>query len=132
MVRIIHPSLWAKAFSDDPCINKKDDLLNLAVFAIGIVDRFQVVTENAGHPLPEEGWYASSYDLIDDVKGGIPAFFWQGVARIFGNNLKSKYDPFGEDRQIEQIIYSIDMGLIWAKITCLLLLRIPWPYRSGS
>jgi hypothetical protein len=54
----------------------------------------------------------TSYDLIDDVKGGIPAFFWQGVARIFGNNLKSKYDPFGEDRQIEQIIHFIDMGLI--------------------
>lgn len=56
--------------------------------------------------------HTTSYDLIDDVKGGVPAFFWQGVARIFGNNLKSQYDPFGEDRQIEQIIYFIDMGLI--------------------
>ena len=56
--------------------------------------------------------HTTSYDLIDDVKGGVPAFFWQGVARIFGNNLKSQYDPFGEDRQIEQIINFIDLGVI--------------------
>lgn len=56
--------------------------------------------------------HATSYELIDDVKGAVPAFFWQGVARIFGNNLKSKYDPYGEDREIEHIIYCIDMGII--------------------
>lgn len=53
-----------------------------------------------------------SYDLIHDLKGGVPAAFWQGVARIFGNNLKSKYDPFGEDRQMEQIVQFIEMGII--------------------
>ncbi|HEX7584334.1 MAG TPA: DUF4294 domain-containing protein [Prolixibacteraceae bacterium] len=53
-----------------------------------------------------------SYDLIHDLKGGVTAVFWQGVARIFGNNLKSSYDPLGEDRQIEQIIHYIDMGYI--------------------
>ena len=56
--------------------------------------------------------HATSYDLIDNVKGGVPAIFWQGVARIFGNNLKSHYDPYGEDRQIEQIIHFIEMGVI--------------------
>jgi len=54
----------------------------------------------------------TSYDLIDNVKGSVPAFLWQGVARVFGNNLKSQYDPFGEDRQIEMIIYFIEMGMI--------------------
>ena len=53
-----------------------------------------------------------SYDLIHELKGGVSAVFWQGVARIFGNNLKSKYDPWGEDRQIEQIIQYIEMGII--------------------
>lgn len=55
---------------------------------------------------------STSYDLITNVKGGVPAIFWQGVARIFGNNLKSHYDPLGEDRQIEMIIHFIEMGLI--------------------
>ncbi len=53
-----------------------------------------------------------SYDLIHEVKGKVPAVFWQGVARLFGNNLKSRYDPNGEDRQIEQIIQFIEMGII--------------------
>jgi hypothetical protein len=53
-----------------------------------------------------------SYDLIHELKGGVSAVFWQGVARVFGNNLKSKYDPYGEDRQIELIIQYIEMGLI--------------------
>lgn len=54
----------------------------------------------------------TSYELIDDVKGSVPAILWQGVARVFGNNLKAQYDPYGEDRQIEMIIYFIEMGLI--------------------
>jgi len=53
-----------------------------------------------------------SYDLIHELKGGVSAVFWQGVARLFGNNLKSHYDPWGEDRQIELIIQSIEMGII--------------------
>lgn len=47
----------------------------------------------------------SSYDLLKEMKGGITAFFYQSVARIFGNNLKNKYDP-QEDRDIEAIIQS--------------------------
>jgi hypothetical protein len=53
-----------------------------------------------------------SYDLIHELKGGVSAIFWQGVARVFGNNLKARYDPYGEDRQIEQIIQYIEMGII--------------------
>lgn len=56
--------------------------------------------------------HKASYDLIYDLKGGVPAVFWQGVARVFGNNLKTKYDPLGEDRQIELIIQNIEMGII--------------------
>lgn len=56
--------------------------------------------------------HRNSYDIIQEVKGGVPAVFWQGVARIFGNNLKSRYDPYGEDKQIELIIQFIELGLI--------------------
>lgn len=47
----------------------------------------------------------SSYDMVKDLKGGFTAFFYQSVARIFGHNLKSRYDP-QEDRDIEAIIES--------------------------
>lgn len=47
----------------------------------------------------------SSYDLLKDMKGGVTAFFYQSIARLFGNNLKNTYDP-QEDRDIETIIRS--------------------------
>lgn len=56
--------------------------------------------------------HKASFDIIQEVKGGFSAAFWQGVARIFGNNLKTRYDPYGEDRQIEIIIQYIEMGII--------------------
>jgi hypothetical protein len=54
----------------------------------------------------------TSYELIKDLKGGLTAFFWQGIARVFGNNLKDEYDPVTEDRMIEEIIFFIEMGVI--------------------
>lgn len=47
----------------------------------------------------------SSYELVKEMKGSINAFFYQSAARIFGHNLKNKYDP-QEDRDIESIIQS--------------------------
>jgi len=54
----------------------------------------------------------TSYELIKDLKGGVSAFFWQGIARLFGNDLKAEYDPQGEDKVIEEIIFFIEAGLI--------------------
>lgn len=45
----------------------------------------------------------TSYKLVRDMKGGISAFVYQGVARMFGHNLKETYDP-EEDFVIENII----------------------------
>lgn len=45
----------------------------------------------------------TSYDLVKDMKGNITAFVYQGVARMFGHNLKSTYDA-EEDFEIENII----------------------------
>ncbi|MCK5134411.1 MAG: DUF4294 domain-containing protein [Bacteroidales bacterium] len=54
----------------------------------------------------------TSYEVIKDLKGGITAFFWQGIARIFGNNLKAEYDPVNKDRIIEDIVKGIEAGFI--------------------
>ncbi len=45
----------------------------------------------------------TSYDLVKDMKGGVAAFVYQGVARVFGHNLKTSYDA-NEDFVIENII----------------------------
>lgn len=52
----------------------------------------------------------TSYDLIREYRGKFSAVFWQGIARIFGSNLKSTYDAEGEDYLIEQIIKEIEAG----------------------
>lgn len=52
----------------------------------------------------------TSYELIRDYRGKISALFWQGIARIFGTNLKDEYDPYGDDALIEIIINEIDAG----------------------
>ncbi|HER10140.1 MAG TPA: DUF4294 domain-containing protein [Bacteroides sp.] len=54
----------------------------------------------------------TSYEVIKDLKGGLTAFFWQGIARIFGNNLKEEYDPDRQDRVIEDIVQGIELGFI--------------------
>ena len=54
----------------------------------------------------------SGYEIIKEFKGGFSAFFWQGIARLFGHNLKSEYDAANEDRMIEYIIWQIDHGML--------------------
>ncbi len=54
----------------------------------------------------------TSYDLVKDFRGGFMAFFYQSFARIFGYNLKVRYDPDGEDHNIEVIVRMIENGLI--------------------
>jgi len=52
----------------------------------------------------------TSYVLIKDYRGNFAAAFWQGIARIFGTNLKEEYDPYGEDAIIESILNEIEAG----------------------
>jgi hypothetical protein len=52
----------------------------------------------------------TSYDLIREYRGKFTAAFWQGVARIFGANLKSDYDPGGDDYLIEVVVREIEAG----------------------
>jgi hypothetical protein len=52
----------------------------------------------------------TSYDLIRQYRGNISAAFWQGIARIFGTNLKAEYDPYDEDAIIEIILHELESG----------------------
>ena len=52
----------------------------------------------------------TSYEIVKDMRGGFSAFFWQQLAKMFDNNLKTKYDPYGADKQIEEIVDMIENG----------------------
>ena len=54
----------------------------------------------------------TSYEVIKYYKGGGVAFFWQGIARLFGNNLKVEFDAEmnEEDKIVNRIITLVEAG----------------------
>jgi len=48
------------------------------------------------------------YGIIKDLKGGFSAIVWQSVAFVFNNNLRKRYDPIYEDREIEKVVQEIN------------------------
>lgn len=52
----------------------------------------------------------SSYSLVKELRGGFNAVLWQGMAKLFGHDLKAKYDAEGEDMMIEVIVQRIEKG----------------------
>lgn len=53
---------------------------------------------------------SDSYSLVKELRGSLRAFFYQSIGRIFGYNLRTKYDPLNnnEDFIIEKIIFAIE------------------------
>jgi len=54
----------------------------------------------------------SSYDIVKSLIGSLKAGFYNTFAKLFGNNLKTRYDPEGEDKMIERIATLIEQGAI--------------------
>lgn len=46
----------------------------------------------------------TGYTLLKELKNGFSAFFWHTLARMYGANLKLKYDPRGDDMTMEQFV----------------------------
>ncbi|MBP6429814.1 MAG: DUF4294 domain-containing protein [Bacteroidales bacterium] len=57
---------------------------------------------------------SDSYTIVKELRGSFRAFFYQSLGKIFGYNLRSKYNPQqnDEDRIIEKIIYAIETNNI--------------------
>ena len=53
---------------------------------------------------------SSTYVIVKELRGSFNAFVYQTVARIFGYDLRSQYDPEGNDKAIEHIVQMIDDG----------------------
>lgn len=55
---------------------------------------------------------SSPYNLLKEYRGDFSAVFWQTIARIFGNNLKNRFDPEGEDKMLNEVVLLIERGVI--------------------
>ena len=56
----------------------------------------------------------TSYKVVQELRGKVRAFFYQGFARLWGYNLKTEYDPHNnpEDDDIETIMVLLERGVI--------------------
>ena len=79
----------------------EDDLRNMTVSQGWIL--LKLIDRETGH---------TSYDLLSEFRGKFRAFFWQTFAGLFGFDLKTKYDPYGADKDIEYIVIMIEAGAI--------------------
>jgi len=52
----------------------------------------------------------TSYEVVRELRGGVQAAFWQAIARLFGSNLKTEFDPMGEDKMLNEIMIMIEQG----------------------
>ncbi|MCB9184138.1 MAG: DUF4294 domain-containing protein [Flavobacteriales bacterium] len=52
----------------------------------------------------------TSYELVRQLRGSFTAFIWQGMARVFGQDLKSTYDAAGDDQLMELVVQRIERG----------------------
>ena len=52
----------------------------------------------------------NTFDLIKAYKGGVPAVFWNTVAKFFGSDLRAEYDGKDKDRIVERVITLVDAG----------------------
>ena len=55
---------------------------------------------------------STSYELVRELRGKFRAFFYQTFAKIFGYNLKEKFDPKhnSKDRMIDRIARAVEEG----------------------
>lgn len=56
----------------------------------------------------------TSYKVVQELRGKVRAFFYQGFARLWGYNLKTEFDPHNnpEDDDIDTIVTLLDLGMI--------------------
>ena len=54
----------------------------------------------------------TGFKIIKEFRGGFSAAFWQGIAKLFGNNLKDQFEPYGEDFLLDEIARLVEEGRI--------------------
>ena len=54
----------------------------------------------------------TAFEIIKEFRGGFEAGMWQALAKIFGNNLKTDYDPEKDDQLLERIVTFYEKGLL--------------------
>ncbi len=76
----------------------EDEIRNLTVYEGKIL--IKLINRETG---------STAYQLIEEYKNTRSAMFWQFIAKLFGSDLKMRYDP-NKERAIEMILQQIETG----------------------
>ena len=90
-----------KQAEDDLVSQFEEDIKNMT-FSQGVI-LLKLVDRETG---------TTSFEIVKEFRGTLRAFFWQSLGVIFGINLKTEYDPQGDDKNIEQIVQMIENGTL--------------------
>ena len=52
----------------------------------------------------------SAFEIVRTYENGFAANFWQLVAKLFSQDLKTRYDPDGKDKKLEELVKIWDSG----------------------
>lgn len=55
---------------------------------------------------------SSSYQLLDSFLGSFAAGFWNMFANFFGGDLRTTWDPYGADAEIEHVCVLVEYGMV--------------------
>lgn len=55
---------------------------------------------------------SSSYQLLDSFLGSFAAGFWNMFANLFGGDLRTTWEPYGADAEIEHVCVLVEYGLV--------------------
>ena len=55
---------------------------------------------------------SSSYHIVDAFMGSFKAVTYNLFASLFGNSLKKRYNPYGEDRVTERVCVLVEQGAV--------------------
>ncbi len=91
--------LYMKKVEEDLKAEFKDEITDLTITEGRIL--MKLIDRETGH---------TSFRIIERLRGRMAAHFWQGVASIFGHDLRSEYDPVDDERVIEAIVLDIRSG----------------------
>jgi hypothetical protein len=90
-----------KQAEDDLVAQFEEDIKNMT-FSQGVI-LLKLIDRETG---------TTSYEIVKEFRGTLRAFFWQSLGVIFGINLKTEYEPEGDDKKIEEIVKMIEEGTL--------------------
>jgi len=77
--------------------------------------KMKKMTKNQGKiliKLVDRQCNTSSYNIVKALVGSFKAGVYNAFASLFGNSLKTEYDPEGKDAEIEAIVTQLEQGTL--------------------